>query len=378
MKYYLSIAASAIIALIIAACSTVSTKDMSGYNITYLGDHNIKTRTAFNNTLVGGLSGITYNPKNNRFYAISDDRGDKGKPRFYEFEMTFEDSEFDVKVVKVTTLKNKNQRDFRPGTIDFEGISILKNGNILLSTEGEQRTKKRILPEIMEYSPSGHFVKSWPVPDFYKFEEKGKITKGVRINKGFESLASTPDYIYTFTANEDSLLQDGAISSQVNKGVSRVTRYRHGVPTGTFAVDIEKIPNPSNLPKIKGDNGVVDMIALDKDNIVVMERSWISNTKTNHIKLFHVDLKDATDISKVTSLGKGGIKTVNKGTKKLLLDFDSVVGNMSIDSQRLDNIEGITLGPRLLNGNQTIVVVSDNNFSRNQRTLFMAFEIKPK
>lgn len=378
MKYYLPVVLSAILALLIAACSTVSKKDMSGYDIAYLGDYTLKTRTAYNNTLVGGLSGITYNPKNNRFYSISDDRGEKGKPRFYEFEMSFEDNEFDVKILKVTTLRNKNQRNFRVGTIDFEGITVLKNDNILLSTEGEQRTKKRIQPELMEYSPTGYFVKSWPVPEFYKFENKGKITKGIRVNKGFESLTSTSDFIYTFTANEDSLLQDGKISSQFNKGISRVTRYRHGVPNGTFAFDIEKIPNPSNLKKIKGDNGVVDMIALDKNNLIVMERSWISNTKRNHIKLFHVNLTDATDVSSIESLGESGIKTVNKGTKKLLLDFDSVVGNMSIDSQRLDNIEGITWGPRLLNDNQTVVVVSDNNFSRNQRTLFIAFEVKPK
>ena len=38
---------------------------------------------------------------------------------------------------------------------------------------------------------------------------------------------------------------------------------------------------------------------------------------------------------------------------------------------RLDNVEGITLGPKLPDGRQAIVLVSDNNFSRFQVTQFL-------
>jgi hypothetical protein len=44
---------------------------------------------------------------------------------------------------------------------------------------------------------------------------------------------------------------------------------------------------------------------------------------------------------------------------------------------KLDNIEGISWGPRLANGNRTLVLVADNNFADNQVTQFLAFEVRP-
>ena len=40
-----------------------------------------------------------------------------------------------------------------------------------------------------------------------------------------------------------------------------------------------------------------------------------------------------------------------------------------------DNIEGITLGPLLPNGNRSVILVSDNNFSPLQQTQFMLLEL---
>jgi hypothetical protein len=42
----------------------------------------------------------------------------------------------------------------------------------------------------------------------------------------------------------------------------------------------------------------------------------------------------------------------------------------------LDNIEGLTLGPKLLDGQQSLILVSDNNFNSLQRTQILAFKMK--
>ncbi|MFX8942097.1 esterase-like activity of phytase family protein, partial [Acinetobacter baumannii] len=55
---------------------------------------------------------------------------------------------------------------------------------------------------------------------------------------------------------------------------------------------------------------------------------------------------------------------------KLLFNFDNV-------DQFIDNVEGITLGPVLPNGHQTIVLVVDNNFSQFEETQFILMEIIP-
>jgi hypothetical protein len=54
--------------------------------------------------------------------------------------------------------------------------------------------------------------------------------------------------------------------------------------------------------------------------------------------------------------------------KKLLLDLDTL-------GIPLDNIEGLTFGPRLRDGRQSVVLVSDNNFAATQFTQFLLFAV---
>ena len=68
------------------------------------------------------------------------------------------------------------------------------------------------------------------------------------------------------------------------------------------------------------------------------------------------------------------IKTVEK---ELLSDLEDFKGQMATNFQNLDNIEGICFGPTLANGHETIILISDNNFSKKQRTQLLAFEIIP-
>jgi hypothetical protein len=68
------------------------------------------------------------------------------------------------------------------------------------------------------------------------------------------------------------------------------------------------------------------------------------------------------------------IKTVEK---ELIADLEEFSPQMSANFQKLDNIEGICFGPKLANGHDTMVLVSDNNFKKSQRTQFLAFEIIP-
>ncbi|HUM66399.1 MAG TPA: esterase-like activity of phytase family protein, partial [Chitinophagaceae bacterium] len=57
--------------------------------------------------------------------------------------------------------------------------------------------------------------------------------------------------------------------------------------------------------------------------------------------------------------------------KKLLLDM-----NKELEVE-VFNVEGITWGPRLSNGNRSLVLVTDNNFNPRERTQFFLFEVIP-
>ncbi|WP_353734985.1 esterase-like activity of phytase family protein [Okeania sp. SIO2C2] len=52
--------------------------------------------------------------------------------------------------------------------------------------------------------------------------------------------------------------------------------------------------------------------------------------------------------------------------KKLLLDFSTL-------EIVLDNIEGITFGPKLADGQRSLILVSDNNFNPLQITQILIF-----
>ena len=43
----------------------------------------------------------------------------------------------------------------------------------------------------------------------------------------------------------------------------------------------------------------------------------------------------------------------------------------------MDNIEAISWGKTMANGNRTLVLAADNNFSSTQTNLFMVFELMP-
>ncbi len=76
----------------------------------------------------------------------------------------------------------------------------------------------------------------------------------------------------------------------------------------------------------------------------------------------------ATDTAALASL-KGTPKGVQPIHKKLVLDLTQL-------GIKLDNLEGMTLGPRLPDGSQSLVMISDDNFNPQQVTQLLLFRLK--
>ncbi len=51
--------------------------------------------------------------------------------------------------------------------------------------------------------------------------------------------------------------------------------------------------------------------------------------------------------------------------------------NMDLLGMYIGNIEGVSFGPLLPNGNRTLIFVADNNFRATEKTQFLLFEIIP-
>ena len=78
---------------------------------------------------------------------------------------------------------------------------------------------------------------------------------------------------------------------------------------------------------------------------------------------------DTTDISSFASLAGASFTPMSR---ELLLELP-----ISYQGVTIDNMEALTWGHTLANGNRTLVLAADNNFSTAQSTLFMAFEVTP-
>lgn len=334
---------------------------------------------------LGGLSGVTYDALNNIYYAISDDRSQLAPARFYTF--TLDPATSGVTFTNVTPIKDSNSSFFTLNSLDPEAIALTNNNTIFISSEGEVNLSvgRVSSPFIKEFNlTTGVEVRSLPVPT--KFLPVVQDTNnsssintgdtqiaGVRNNLAFESLTITPDQQTLYTATENALLQDGPIATTTNTSRSRILQYNlvSGQPEKEYLY-ITDATVASNPPGNFSDNGLVDLLAVDNQGtLLALERSFALGVGVI-IKIYEISLQGATDISTINSfnsLSAEQLAAIQPVQKRLVVDLTEL--NLPTDANHptgLDNIEGLAFGPKLADGRQSIVLVSDNNFSPNQFT----------
>ncbi|MEG4837879.1 esterase-like activity of phytase family protein [Microcoleus sp. B9-D4] len=351
-------------------------------NINFIGQATYPTGSVtVEGTQLGGLSGIDYDAINNRYYTISDDRSDRNPARFYTLNIDLSSgslSSSGIDFSGVTTLLNQNNQPFATNTIDPEGIGLTSNGTVFVSSEGEVSTLAGRLqsPFVNEFAlGTGRQLRQLPVPSKFVpvIGPADAPTAGIRNNLAFENLTITPDGRFLFTATENALVQDGPIATINTGSRSRILKYN--LTTGQPEQEFLYLTDPVAVPAVPetgfNTNGLVELLALDnRGTFLALERSFSAGAPGtgNTIKLYEVRLNGASDISDITSLNAININTVRPVEKRLVLNFDT----LGLPTG-LDNVEGMTLGPVLPNGQQSLVLVSDNNFSATQFTQILAF-----
>jgi hypothetical protein len=338
-------------------------------SLEFIGQATLPTGLTFQKTEVGGLSGITYDAKNNLYYAISDDRGQKAPPRFYTLTIDLSQGKLTsngVVPVGVTNLLDTNNQPFPLNATDTEGIALTSKDTIFVSSEGD--VDKLINPFIKEFSlASGQTITTLPIPD--KFLPDPRKQKGIRNNLAFESLTITPNQKFLYTATENALIQDGRAAKPGVGTSSRILKYNllTKQPEQEFLYQTQPV-TPLFNPTGRFASGLPDLLALDNEgNFLSIERSFTGLGFT--VFLFQVSLDKATDIHNLDSIGKIDSNKIKPAEKKLLLDLRAF-------DVSLDNIEGLTLGAKLPNGQQSLILISDNNFNRLQQTQILAFKLK--
>jgi hypothetical protein len=371
------------IAIFLTSCSTelpseASSRIFNKLSIEYIGEYIIPDNLQFKKTTVGGLSGLTYDRQRDLFYAISDDRGDLAPARFYTLKLDLDTKNSPVKLNKVditdvTLLKQANGKTYLKGQTDTEAIALTPQSSVFISSEGNRG--KNIPPFINEFDlKTGQVKQSLPIPERYLPDTEGK--RGMQNNLAFEGMTLSPtgtlpasgEPLRLFAATESSLLQDKIVAKVGEDGKipGAKNRWLHYLLSNRPEIISEHLYQLDPPPLGALEHGLPEIQSIDTSgHFLTLERSF--GLFGFRAKLFQTSMAGATDTSQIASFkGNNSIQPIKK---QLAFDLKKL-------DIRLDNLEGMALGSRLPDGSQTLLLVSDNNFTNKQITQLLLFKFK--
>jgi hypothetical protein len=360
-----------LLTFIASACSAqTQSRSQSTIRLEPLGEVVIPYNYSFKDTPVGGLSGLTYNPATEKFYVVSDDRSELAAARAYSFNVQLNDKgKLDrdgLQMQEVIFLRTLGGELYKLGTVDPEGIAVGSDSVIYIASEGGRNNEEP--PFINGYHRDGTFARAFKMPAAYWASGKEKReTQGVRTNLSFESLTLSPDGATLYAGTENALMQDGPAADSVSDSPSRIIEYdvASGDVMNEYRYDVGKVFTSSDERGPFAVNGLSDLMALNNNGrLLSLDRNYVEG-QGNHILLYDFTTAGATDIREIPAMTQHD-QSIQPVKKKLVADLSDY--GISID-----NFEGLTLGPELPDGGRLFLIVSDNNFSDAQQTIFTAF-----
>lgn len=317
----------------------------------YLDMYVLPHGLSYKQTTVGGLSGIDFDPKEQVYYLISDDRSAINPARFYTAKVNISAKKIDTVILTGTYPLPAQQK----GVPDPEAIRYSPRlGQLVWSSEGDRTVKTGdtllIDPSIQLISKTGKQIRNFKLPEALKMKS---AELGPQKNQVLEALTFSKDEKTLYTSVEGPLYED----IQDGHAYQRIFKFdvASGTNTAQYIYESEK------------GFGITDMLNVNDRGFLFTERIWSEHTGKFTVRLYLADFKGAMDVI-------GSVPVIAAGTvpvkKKLLLDFSTL-------NIPLDNIEGGTFGPLLPNGHASLLFVSDNNFNPKEITQFLLFEIIP-
>ena len=338
-------------------------------SLAFLGQAIIPTGTTFEGTTIGGLSSITFDAADGVYYSISDDQSQINPARFYTLDVDLSDGHLDngdVTFLATTTLLAPDGLPYPPASLDPEGLTLAKSGDLIVTSEGI--ATRGIAPWVRRYALGGAFLGDLPVPDAFL---PTSAAHGVRQNLAFEAAAVAPNGRHLFVGMEGALVQDGPPATLAGGSPSRILRYN--LASGQLDEQNVYVTDPVAEPPVPPTNfsvnGLVELLPFNNEFMLSMERSFSVGAPGtgNTIKLYSVAFPGADDVNGLDSIA-GTLGSLQPAQKTLVLDLRTL-------GIPLDNVEGMTIGPDLPDGRRSLILVSDNNFAATQFTQFLLFAL---
>lgn len=325
-------------------------------------------QTIDGNNAFGGISGIDYDPRRGLWAMISDDRSEHAPARLYWGRLDYDDkSVTGLSHITTVTLHREDGSAFPrfgEGGEGADGESLRvdpKTDQVLWSSEGDYQDG--FDPHLRRVDDRGDVISEVPLPAFMHFDKSG--TRGPRDNLTTEGLSYSHDGRTLWVSVEAPLIEDGAPPSTARGALTRILHLRRdGHLLNIYAYPLDAIGH--QLPGLHADNGISEILLADRNHLLVLERAgeeYAPKRYRFHCRLYEVDLAGAK------AVGASALGDATPLHKTLVVDFDAV----GLD--RVDNLEGMSFGPRLPNGHRSLVVVSDDNFSPVQVNQFLVFDV---
>lgn len=335
-----------LIFLLISCGSARITKN--SIKIKFLDEYIIPADYEFEGHLVGGLSDLDYD--GTYFYTVTDS---PKNPFIYKLSIKIDNYKIQEIVVEEVI-------KIAADTLFFDSEGILYNtdsNQFIISSEGSINRNKN--PFVVNLTNQGVAINKYKLPEYFLLSNND----GLRHNAAFEGLTWSTDNHGIWVATELPMISDGA-KPKLYKTYSPVRFTYFDVKSKQaikqFAYQLDRLRKVPFLPFAI--NGVTGILKIAPHQFIVIERAFSAGHGSygNRVRLYLANSQEATNTLYTNNLHSNR-KNIIPAKKQLLFDFKSVRKQLS--QRFIDNIEGIAFGPILPNGNQSLILISDNNFN---------------
>ncbi|MBE9003601.1 esterase-like activity of phytase family protein [Fortiea sp. LEGE XX443] len=366
-----------------------------------------------NTNRLGFFSDLYYDRNNNVYYSLAD-RGPGGgvidyNTRVQKFSLDVDQntgaiSNFQLLDTILFTQNGQNFNGLNPRILngnasvlgrsfDPEGFAIAPNGNFYISDEYG--------PSVYEFSPTGSFLRAFATPsNLIPRQSDGTInyvdglptiSTGRQDNRGYEGVTLSPDGSRLFAMLQDPLVNEGSPDGR-RSGNLRIVEFdtNTGDSTAQYIYQLESLADinarvPDNLfgANAQGRNiGISAITALNNNEFLVLERDnrgFGVEDPTGAIpvgtkRIYKIDLTGATDVTDISLTGTNTLPAdVTPVSKTLFADIAEFLRNAGQPIP--EKLEGLAIGPQLVDGSYALIVGTDNDFSVTQNNSNVQFDV---
>jgi len=186
-------------AFLLNSCAVTRKIENDQIQLRFLDEYVLASDTEFQNTIVGGLSGIDY--KSGKYYLVSDQASN---PRIYEANISIDKQKFqNVSIEKL--IKVQKNEEFQDEVLDLEALRLDEmRDEFIVTSEGKIDEDKN--PGIYRLSYNGEIQSAFKIPQYFKAEDEQKP----RNNGVFEGITESFDQQGYWVATESPLEKDSS------------------------------------------------------------------------------------------------------------------------------------------------------------------------